>query len=366
MRSARAVRRPGWGAVVGGLLAIVVPAGVASADPAEPTDFRSTVVSIEPATEAIAVDIVGGDSFARLTVEPGHEVVIVGYYGEPYVQIRADGTVQQNRRSPTVAQNRERYGQAVAPTEAPADAAAELPEWETIGGGGSFVWHEHRAHWMAGAPPPGARAGDPVADQVIPLVVDGTAVEVRVVTTLLAPPSRAPVVAGAIVGGFAALILLSVGRRQAWLLAAAGAAACGIGWWQYSSLHPATGPSSLGFVLPGIAAACGLVALSFGRSLLSHALVLLGGLQLGAWVFFRREGLVRAVLPTDAPFWLDRAVTALAGVAAAVAVLAGGIALFRLPGPAPAPVPRAKATTAAASSAGRGSVTTWGRRGRTR
>jgi hypothetical protein len=52
---------------------------------------------------------------------------------------------------------------------------------------------------------------------------------------------------------------------------------------------------------------------------------------LAIWVLLRREGMFEALLPTDAPFWLDRAVTAGAAVAALFAVAVGGFALFRLP-----------------------------------
>ena len=85
--------------------------------------------------------------------------------------------------------------------------------------------------------------------------------------------------------------------------------------------------------------------------------MLLGGLELGAWVYLRRDGLARALLPTDAPYWLDRAVSAGAGVAAVVAVIAGGIGLFQLPGTA---APEPLITRQRSASA----VTTWGRQKR--
>jgi hypothetical protein len=62
---------------------ILVPAGVVSADPAVPTDFATEIVGVEPATPSIHVGVVGGDSFVELTVAPGMEVVVLGYWGEP-------------------------------------------------------------------------------------------------------------------------------------------------------------------------------------------------------------------------------------------------------------------------------------------
>lgn len=310
---------------------------------------------------------------------------MTGYFGEPYVRVRADGTVEQNRRSPSLAMNESRYATPDASTNVgtASEIAAQVPEWERIASGGTFVWHDHRSHWMAESPPPGKGPGDVVSDDVIPLVVDGQAVSVRIVSVWQDAPSRVPLWAGAIVAGFAALILVSIRRRQAWLLAVAAAAATGIGWWQYDSLPPATGPSNMWFVLPGIAAASAVIALSFGRTLLSHALVLLGGLELAAWVYLRRDSMVRALLPTDAPYWLDRAVTAGAAVAAVAAAVAGGVALFRIPAPEPAPsrsgsgkgdkasgtrsstrskAPSGSRTSSKKPAAAGSGVTTWGRK----
>ena len=71
--------------------------------------------------------------------------------------------------------------------------------------------------------------------------------------------------------------------------------------------------------------------MTLGRSLVSHALVVLAGLQLVLWVFVRRDGLTKALLPTDAPFWLDRGVTAAAAVVGAAGIIAGVLGMVRLP-----------------------------------
>jgi hypothetical protein len=43
----------------------------------------------------------------------------------------------------------------------------------------------------------------------------------------------------------------------------------------------------------------------------------------------RRDGAFRAVIPTDAPFWLDRGVMAAAAAVAVAAAIAGAIGLYR-------------------------------------
>ena len=66
------------------------------------------------------------------------------------------------------------------------------------------------------------------------------------------------------------------------------------------------------------------------------------GAQLVVWGFARRDGLTHAVLPTSAPFWLDRLVTAsaLAGGAALLAIAVYELARsLRLPAAAPVTAP---------------------------
>ena len=111
---------------------IVAPVSPAAADPAEPTDYRSVVDVVEPAIAGVTIDVVGGDSFLRVRAETGHEVVVIGYWDEPYARITADGTVEINQSSPSVLQNERRYGVA---TEEVIDTTRP-PRWETIGIGG--------------------------------------------------------------------------------------------------------------------------------------------------------------------------------------------------------------------------------------
>jgi hypothetical protein len=254
-------------------------------------------------------------------------VVVLGYWGEPYLRFNSDGTVEENQRSPTVSENESRYGGSSATN--PADADAES-QWAEVASDGSYAWHDHRAHWMSLDPPPGDR-GDRVLTGLIPLQVNGNDVKVSVAVTWEPMPSRVPMVAGAIVAGFAVLIVLSARHRVAWVLIVAGAAAAGIGWWQVASVPPETGPSSISWLLPAVAAAAAVVAVTLGQSLASHALVAVSGMQLALWAFLRRDGLVRALLPTDAPYWLDRGVTAAAAVVGVAGVVAGLLGMLRLP-----------------------------------
>ena len=73
-------------------------------------DMESIVTSIEPATPGAEVRVLGGDESLRLDVHDGHEVVVLGYVGEPYLRIDPRGEVWENQRSPAVPPTR------IAPT----------------------------------------------------------------------------------------------------------------------------------------------------------------------------------------------------------------------------------------------------------
>ena len=308
--------------------AVLAPAGVAFADPAGPTDYETTVVAVEPAVPGVEVSAVGGDSFLRIAVEPGIEVIVLGYQQEPYLRIRADGVVEENQRSPAAYLNADRFGGGTPP--AGADATLP-PTWHQVGDGGAWSWHDHRAHWMSPDPPADATRGSEIQASTVPLEVDGSPVTVRVTTTWLTTPSRLPLAVGGAAGGALVVLTLLRRRRQAWALLVVAAAATGIGVWQYRSLPPETGPLLVWWLLPALAGGSVLAALLLGRRLVSYALVLLAALELAVWVWVRRDAGFRAVIPTDAPFWLDRGVLAASGVVAVLAAIGAAVAMFRLP-----------------------------------
>ncbi len=301
------------GTVVGIVLALVA-SGPAFADPAGPTDYRSEVTEVAPPTPEIGIEIVGGDSFVVLDVEPGTEVLVLGYRGEPYLRFDPDGSVWENRRSPAAYLNEERYGNEFPP-EADPDAD---PEWERVGGGGTYAWHDHRAHWMQPQPPAGG-PGDRILEGVIPLFVDGAEVDVTVVSTWQEPASRLPIYAAIVV----ALGLVGVGwlllRRESpwWVATAVPVAALAVvtGVLQYRSLPASTEPRLVWVVLPVLAlaaAAVAVVAGRLGRGFVATGAALVAGVELAMWGGIKRDGLTAALIPSDAPGWLDRFATTLA------------------------------------------------------
>jgi hypothetical protein len=213
---------------------------------------------------------------------------------------------------------------------------------------GQFAWHDHRSHWMNEARPPAAEPGDVILEAVVPLIVDGTPVGVSVRSTWVEGPTTAAPVA---VGAVAALALgfVVVGRARpggrnrsdeateaasqgpVWRLtsvatatAATAALALGLGLVAYTSVPSETGPSPLFWFLPAVALVLAAAALIVRRSraFAAASVLAVAALALAIWGWLRREALVRAIIPTDAPAWLDRIGIATAIAIGAVAVVA--------------------------------------------
>jgi hypothetical protein len=318
------IRRPtAWKRLAAALTVVISVLGIGSpafADPAGPTDYESEVLSIEPPTPSITVEILGGDSFVELTARPGTEVVLDGYDAEPYLWFRPDGTVFENRASRTAYLNESRYGSDVPP-EVAADAE---PDWVQVGDAGRYAWHDHRAHWMQPIRPAGKRPGDQIVEAAIPMVVDGDDVLVTVASTWLPEPSRVPLAVGALAGLAVAGVGLGLGllrRRSEWTLAVLPLTALTltVGWLQYRSLPAETGPRLVWWALPAIAVVSAAVAAVLARRdrFVASAAALIAGTQLAIWGWIKRDGLTAAIIPTDAPGWLDRSVT--------LAALVGGV-----------------------------------------
>lgn len=318
-------------AAVAVVAAILVPPSAALADPAGPTDFRTMVTSVEPPLDAISITVEGGDAFMLLVVQPGHEVTVLGYGGEPYIRVNTDGTVEENQLSPATFYNEDRYGGDV-PSGVTTEAALRgSPEWQSVGSGGRWVWHDHRSHLMSPDPLIGMDPGDQLAPQVIELTVDGELVTVEVVTTMQAPPSRWPANAGALVGAVAGFLAFAAGLRSALVAVVAASASVVVGVAQFVSVPSETGPLVTWWLLPTLALGASLCAVWVKSSLWRAGLVALAGLQLLVWGVPRRHVLTRAVVPTELPYWVDRAVTAAVIPTAIALVVVGVLRMFANP-----------------------------------
>lgn len=306
------------------------------ADPATPTNYRSTVETVAPDVGYTA-EIIGGDAFVRLTAPPGLDLVVAGYESEPYIWFQGDGTVLVNQRSPATFLNDDRYAAVTLPPEA--DAQAE-PDWEPVASEGSWSWHDHRTHWMARTPPGVVEEGNPgtddadveiaIFDWTLPLVVDG---EVGAVDgSLVWVPSASPVawiVLAVVAGG----VVLVLGRRRSWVMSAsvtaAAAAAVIVGIGAFVAQPADIRTVNVDLVGPMIALLLGGYALWRARdeSVTARRLGIVAAAALGAWALLRIGVLQYPLLPTVLPYWFDRLVTA-SSLGVATAAIVGFLVTF--------------------------------------
>lgn len=315
--------------VLAGLVAVLIwgTATPAGADPAVPTNYRSEVVALEPVVDVIELEVVGGDAFLRISVQPGHEVIVPGYEDEPYLRIDDTG-VWRNLRSPATYLNDDRYAQVEVP--ATADPEAE-PEWERIASGGSWAWHDHRIHWMAPGIPSHI-AGDTIQEVftwAVPLIVDGEPVVAHGRLEWL--PSTNPSIPLAI--GLLGLAPMLLWRRRPHLALAltttiAGALALAIGWGQWVISPPDARGLPVSVALPAIGLVLALSVLLLRRRSPTRVetLTFIAATTLLTWVVIRLPTLWKPVLPTLFPPSVDRTVVAgtlwAAGSSAALALAA--------------------------------------------
>ncbi len=113
-------------------------------------DYRSNITSVTPEVPGLSFQVLEFADRILMTNHTGKTVTIYGYEGEPYARVLANGTAEQNVRSPATYLNTNFYAQVSVPPIANASAP---PKWEVIDRTGQFEWHDHRIHWMSPIPP---------------------------------------------------------------------------------------------------------------------------------------------------------------------------------------------------------------------
>ena len=302
MRIARVVLRSCLIALIG----LFLLAGPAGADPAKPVDFKSTVLRLDPATDAVKLKVVGGDGFLTMDVQPGHEVIVQGYSGGPWLRVRADGVVEENQLSPATFLNANRYAQVTVPPNVTSDTEVHSPpEWKQVGTDGQFSWHDHRIHWMSPDDPPNTSRG-----QIVPgfdpwqvfFTVDGKPVVAQGQLVWEHAQNPIPSIALAIV---ACGLVIVIGRGKSTFVAAVAVgvsslAALETGIIAYRSIPKTAGPNPLEIVLPAAALIAAIVGLVFHRKPVGVIAILASLAALAGWAIMRITVLFHPILPTDA------------------------------------------------------------------
>jgi hypothetical protein len=113
-------------------------------------EYRSNITSVTPSVPGLSFQVLEFADRILMTNHTGRTVTIYGYEGEPYARVLANGTAEQNVRSPATYLNANFYAQVTVP---PSASASDPPQWQVIDRTGQFEWHDHRIHWMSPVPP---------------------------------------------------------------------------------------------------------------------------------------------------------------------------------------------------------------------
>jgi hypothetical protein len=127
--------------------AVAQPAAAHQGNP----NYRSVVNGVSPNAPGLNVQVLGFDNQLELVNQTGKPVTIFDYNGYPYARLLPDGTVEQNRNSPAVYLNEDRFATTPVPNGVTGKGP---PRWQVLDKSGRFVWHDHRMHWMAHVLPP--------------------------------------------------------------------------------------------------------------------------------------------------------------------------------------------------------------------
>ena len=147
------------GARVVALVAITGAALAGWADPASahtisgprPSNYRTTIVKVNPAVPGTSVRVVDLGAKMELTNRTARDVTVLGYLGEPYLRVGPHGAYE-NLHSQATYLNKTRLGGTVPPNVDTSPTAT--PVWKKISDGHTVRWHDHRIHWMSSQLPP--------------------------------------------------------------------------------------------------------------------------------------------------------------------------------------------------------------------
>jgi hypothetical protein len=316
-------------AVAGLILGPAAPASAHAGDTSEVTSYRTAVTGISSPLDGLTVRMVEGGARVELSNISGRPVEVLGYSGEPYLEVRPDGTYE-NANSPATYLNATAAGETALPANADPTAA---PAWRRVSTDTTVRWHDLRTQWTeAGQPAPVVAdpdSGHRLREWTIPLRDQVRVFEIQGVLDYEPAPLTWAWWVGAALLGVAVALIAHRWPRSAGPVALLG----GLSVLLYAYLRTADGG---GF--PGVLVLAGLLATAAVRWNPPFYLAL-AGFVLGAFAGFGSADVFFAsVVPAAGPGWVARAAVAIAiGVGGGLA-LTGVLRLRAATPPLPAPV----------------------------
>ena len=230
------------------------PAAAHTVGGIQPSNYRSEITGFSPPFPGVSISLYNLGHRVRLANRTGADVIVLGYYGEPFLRIGPDGAYE-NARSAT-------FLDAVEP---PGGQYA-TPVWRLRTPGSSTTWADRRTYWF-GSPPTGVAQAPgtvqfAVSSWTIPLQMGSTVADVTGRIIWVPGPSIWPWLGLAIV---LAAVAIGLSLTPWWGVLLSGALAVLVA---FDAMHTW-----------GIAAAAGG---GFGTEV--GRLFTAGGLSVAAWV----------------------------------------------------------------------------------
>lgn len=202
----------------GRALAATEPSQSPLNDQGSSPNYRSLITSVSPSVPGLSLQVLQFSDRLQLRNSSGQTVTILGYQDEPYARVRANGTVEVNKRSPAYFLNQSFYGNVTVPAYASSSAA---PQWTVVDRTGQFEWHDHRIHWMSPVLPPQVKDKAKrtlIFDWHVPIAVGARRGDVAGQLFWTPQSSNAPI-AAIVIGGaivvLGLLLVLVMRRRRA-------------------------------------------------------------------------------------------------------------------------------------------------------
>ncbi|WP_229073123.1 hypothetical protein [Actinoplanes sp. DH11] len=328
--------------VAGLLLGPATPAFAHAGDTTEVSSYRTQVTGLSSPFDGLSVRVVEGGARLELTNDSGRPVEVLGYSGEPYLEVRPDGT-WENANSPAAYVNQTLGGETPLPAGADPTAA---PAWRQISTDTTIRWHDRRARRVDAGLLPQA-AADPGSEHrlrewAIPLRDQVRTFEIQGTLDYEPAPVTWAWWAGAALLGLAVTLVAhrwAAGSAR-WLALIGGLASLG---YAYARTADGAGWSGV-LVLAGLlACAAAYRDPPFYLALSGFVLAAFAGFG-SADVFFA------SVVPAAGPGWLARTAVSLAiGIGGGLALT--GVLRIRAATPAAAPSTPASASASPSASA---------------
>jgi hypothetical protein len=317
--------------VAGALVAPATPAFAHAGDAPDATSYRITVTGVGVQPRGLTVRTVEAGARLELSNSTGRAIEVLGYSGEPYLEVRPDGTYQ-NVNSPATYLNATLTGDD--PVPAGADPTAP-PSWRRVSSSTTVRWHDQRTDWLSPGLP-GAAAADPsrphrLRDWAVPLRDQARTFEIRGTLDWLPPPAAWLWWAGAALLGCAVTALTTRWSRTIGPVALITGA---------TTLWYGVTKTLDGLPFSLVLAVSALVPLTLGVLALRRPapfFTALAGALVAVFGGFAEAGVFRAaVVPAAGPAWLARAAVLIA-IGAGLGLAAAGVQHLRA---ASTPTPR--------------------------